>query len=339
MLKRALITVAEHSLRRTTQLRGIGIHPDPMRHFGPGGLEEAERLCAAANRDFEGFLRPPERQPAQNLARTILPHRRFEIEELRFDSPRPSGVAVNDRVQARVYRRKGDTADRAILFHHPIYQRYWHSWEWFLTPLIERMPVAVMAAPWHYGRIPQGEFPGQRTCGPNPWTLFLSLRQWMADEAVFRDTIEYHCGVRPVALTGFSLGAFQSLLGSSLGFIPEMPLVSICTTNRYAHGIIEGFIGNGIFAAMQRAGIDADKLRKMTESIELERWVDRLKGRRVLYIHGLYDPVDPPPSPERLQQVLQPTRKAILASGHGTVVLERGKVMREMIEFLTGDVL
>ena len=200
ILKRALITVAEHSLRRTTQLRGIGIHPDPMRHFGPGGLKEAESRCAEANRDFESFLRPSELKPAVHLDHAVLPHRRFEVEELRFDSPRPSGVAANDRVLGRVYRRRGDDSDRAILFHHPIYQRYWPAWEWFLTPLIERMPVAVMAAPWHYTRIPDGEFPGERTCGPNPWTLFLSLRQWMADEAVFRDTVENHCGVKPAAL-------------------------------------------------------------------------------------------------------------------------------------------
>ena len=59
-----------------------------------------------------------------------------------------------------------------------------------------------------------------------------------------------------------------------------------------------------------------------------------LRGRPVLYIAGRHDRVDPPPSSHRLEAALAPTRSIWLDSGHGTVMLERARIAREVFRFL-----
>jgi pimeloyl-ACP methyl ester carboxylesterase len=85
---------------------------------------------------------------------------------------------------------------------------------------------------------------------------------------------------------------------------------------------------------LRRAGIDGDRLDRMVDAVQLERYVTKLRGRPVLYIAGRHDLVDPPPSSERLEAALGPTRSIWLDSGHGTVVLERARIAREVFRFL-----
>jgi pimeloyl-ACP methyl ester carboxylesterase len=255
--------------------------------------------------------------------------------EIRFDSPRPSGNAVNDRVVARVIAARHPRPDRkALVFHHALFQRYWGLWEWFLAPFAQRYPVVMMAAPYHFERRPRGWFPGEGTVNPNPWRLYESIRQWSWDQKALMGALPDVLGLDPVAVVGYSLGAFQALLAASAGDLSNVPLVSVAATNRYAFGLRHGILGRGTLAGLRRAGIDGDRLDRMVDAIQLERYVSRLRGRPVLYIAGRHDRVDPPPSPHRLEAALGPTRSVWLDSGHGTVVFERARIGREVFRFL-----
>lgn len=336
-MKRVVIQSFEHSLRLRNLLIGIGEHKDPFRHFGPGGVAEAEASCTAAGRDLLAFIRPPERLTAEGVA--VAPVRKRSLGsktmEFRFDSPMPSGHAANDRVIARLIPARKPRSDRkALVFHHALFQRYWGLWEWFLAPFAQRFPVVMMAAPYHFERTPHGWYPGEGTVNPNPWRLFESIRQWCWDQKALMRALPDALGLDPVAVVGFSLGAFQSLLVASSGDLARIPLVSVAATNRYAFGIRHGMLGSGTLAGLRRAGIDGDLLDRMVDAIQLERYVPKLHGRPVLYVAGRHDRVDPPPSSERLQAALAPTRSVWLDSGHGTVVLERRKIAREVFRFL-----
>jgi pimeloyl-ACP methyl ester carboxylesterase len=333
----AHVTVFEGILHLRNRIFGIGRHPDPHRHFGAGGIDEAEALCAPANRDLLGFIRPPAEPELKNFQREVPRRiRGRSAETLRFDSPYPSGRPGNDRVQVRLYRpAHNDHPNRVIVFHHPIYQKRWDVWEWFLADLMDRIPVAAMAGPYHYDRVPPGEYPGESTCNPNPWKLFESVRQWAWDQLATHTALIDRCGLEPAAVVGFSIGAFQSTLAAAAGLI-NLPLVSIASTNRYAHGILHGAIGHGILKGMREVGIDEARLRRMTESIQLERYAPRLRDRPVLFITGAHDRVDPPPSLERLNRALRPTRSVTLRTGHATIVLHRRTVGREILTFLSG---
>jgi pimeloyl-ACP methyl ester carboxylesterase len=217
-MKRVVIQSFESSLRLKNRLIGVGVHREPFRHFGPGGVSEAEALCTEASRDLLAFVRPPATVPAEAL--TVTPVRKSPrgsgIKEIRFDSPLSSGHAANDRVIARLIPARHRRSDRkALVFHHALLQKYWGLWEWFLAPFAQRFPVVMMAAPYHFERTPAGWFPGEGTVNPNPWRLYESMRQWCWDQKALMTALPEAVGLEPVAVAGFSLGAFQSLLVAS----------------------------------------------------------------------------------------------------------------------------
>ncbi len=329
----------ENSLRFKNRWLGVGHHREPLRHFGPGGLDEAEAQCLDAGRDLLSFVRTPESVQARNLAVTPIVRRLPgpKVVEIAFDSPMPSRHARNDRVVARVLLTpRPQRSGKALVFHHALFQKHWWLWEWFLAPLAAQIPVVMMAAPYHFERTPLGWFPGEGTVNPNPWRLFESLRQWSWDQKALRSALPSALGLAPAAVVGFSLGAFQSLLVAAAGDLAALPLVSVASTNRYAFGVLHGALGRGTLQGFRRAGIDDERLLRMVDAIQLERYAPKLHGRQVLFIAGRHDRVDPPPSGERLEAALAPTRSVWLESGHGTVMLERARIAREVCRFLKG---
>lgn len=336
-MKRVVVQSVESSLRLKNRLTGVGWHKDALRHFGRGGVEEAEANCRAASDDLLAFVKPPAAPAAARLA--LAPVRRgrmgARLTEIRFDSPLASGHAANDRVIARVIPARHPRSDgKALVFHHALLQRYWGLWEWFLAPFAVRFPVVMMASPYHFERTPSGWFPGEGIVNPNPWRLYEAIRQWSWDQKALMRALPEAVGLEPAAVVGFSLGAFQSLLVASAGELDGLPLVSVAATNRYAFGLRHGVLGRGTLEGLRRVGIEGDRLDRMVDAIQLERYVHRLRGRSVLFIAGRHDLVDPPPSAQRLESELRPTRSVWLETGHGTVMLERARVAEEVFRFL-----
>jgi len=330
----AQVHAIEGCLRLKNRILGIGWHPDPYRHFGPGGVEEAEQLCADANADLPAFLGPPAELHAENLDRSEPSLRRgYTVETVRFDSPLPSGCPENDRVAFRLYRPTASTSRKVVVFHHAMWQKRWALWEWFLADLIERVPVAMMAGPYHFERKPPGEYSGESVCTPNPFRLFEAIRQWCWDQRALHAALRERFDLDPVGVIGYSIGAFNTLLATSGGIL-DLPVVSIASTNRYSYGVFHGVIGHGIKAGMLRVGIDEARLERMTETLQLDRWVRNLADHSVLYIEGIHDRVDPPPSLRRLKEALNPSRVILLPAGHATIVLHRREVNEEIVRFL-----
>lgn len=331
------IHLFENTLRVKNRLTGVGWHKDPWRHFGPGGIDEAEAACARANRDLLEFLRPdPDARAADLTTRSVrgaYPSRRGV--EIAFTSPLPSGRPRNDRVVARVLPARRPREDgAAIVFHHALLQKSWPLWSWFVAPLTRAYPVVILAAPYHFERTPPGEFPGEGMVNPNPWRLYEAIRQWCWDQQALMNALPKAVGLEPAAVMGFSLGAFQTLLVAAAGALGGYPLLSVASTNRYAWGLQHGVLGRGTFEGMRRAGIDRRRLERMVEAMQLERHVAGLDGGRVLYIAGRHDLVDPPPSGKRLESALRPARSVWLDAGHGSLVLERERIAREVLGFL-----
>jgi len=321
-------------LRRS--LLGIGRFPEPASYFGPGGLPEAEAICAEANRDLLGYIRPPKEVGFGRLLRA--PERRGRrgviVQDWVFDSPMPSGSPVNDRVRLRLYRPSNpETPRRVVIFHHPIHQQEWATWGWFLSGLIRHTAVAMMSAPHHLDRAEPGRYPGEATVNPNPARVFEALRQWCWDNRASVEALREQAGLELSAVVGFSFGAFQSLLLGSAGEIP-VPIVSIASTNRYAWGLTRSPLARGLLDGMKRVGIDGERLARMTDSVQLERHVRALRGHPVFNIRGRYDRIDPPPSLDRLENALQPARSLNLPANHGGLLLCRGEIVRAMVGFL-----
>lgn len=324
------IAAIEAALRLGRRWKGIGTYPDPLRYFEEG-IEHAERLCEEANRDLAAFLAVPADVPLEDVE---LERVSGSTTTWSFRSPLPSGRPRNDRVSVRLHVRPStDRSARAILFHHPLFQRRWDAWDWFLSDLIDRAPLAMMAAPYHVDRVPEGEFAGEGYVNPNPWRLFEAIRQWTWDQAAARRLLAERIGLEISSVAGFSMGAFQSLLLGAVGAL-DVPLIAIACTNRYAFGIRHGVIGGEVRKALDVLGIAPERFERMVRSLQLELWAPRLRDRPVLWVAGRYDRVDPPPSGERLESALRPRRSLRVDAGHATLLLYRGRVWREIEAFL-----
>ncbi|NJN64487.1 MAG: hypothetical protein HC882_06130 [Acidobacteria bacterium] len=333
---RVSVLALEMMMRRSAMKRYAEPPTAWTQHFGPGGLEEAYRLCEDASRDVLSFVRVPRAVPAREVTfeRVNGTPRSGRVYSLRFRSPLPSGVERNDTVHARViFPKSGGAWDHAVVFHHPMRHDSWRLWEWFLEPLALRVPVVVMAAPHHFERRAADEFAGQRTCNANPWRLFEAIRQWCWDQAALRTALIESLSLMPTAVIGFSLGAYQSLLMASAGCLDGVPIAAIGPANSYWWGVSHGWLGQEIVRSLRGVGVTHEMLYEMTHALDLHRHVPRLAGRDVLFIEGRWDGVDPAPSIERLRHALNPRRAISLGAGHGTLLFWQRRIMREVTHF------
>ena len=74
----------------------------------------------------------------------------------------------------------------------------------------------------------------------------------------------------------------------------------------------------------------------MVSALALERYVRVLRNRPVLHVWGMLDPVDPQPSGKRLLAALRPSRSVPLPAGHGSLLMFRRTIAREVRAFLGG---
>ena len=93
----------------------------------------------------------------------------------------------------------------------------------------------------------------------------------------------------------------------------------------------------GVVRAMREIGIDDERLCRMVEGMQLERYVPALRGKPVLFVTGDHDRVDPPPSIERLERALRPKRSLHLDTGHATMTLFRRPVTGAIVRFLSEE--
>ncbi|MDH3627241.1 MAG: hypothetical protein OEV00_10695 [Acidobacteriota bacterium] len=326
--------------RRMIRMRhwvfGLDRYHHGSSYFEPEGVEHARQVCEDANRDFSAFIAPPDDVPLESVRKETQRVRRdgVQVQRWSFDSPLPSGVANNDRVHLQLFTPPGVAADEPVLlFHHPVYQRHWSRWEWFLKPLIQKMPVAVLAGPYHFERTPDGQFPGEGAMNANPARLYQAIRQWCWDHEAAVELLRTQVGRELRANVGFSLGGFQLLALASTGRV-NVPMVTISATNRYAWGLTHGLIGTGLKRSIDQAGLDDPTFRRWTAALQMDRHVESLRSKRLLYIFGSLDRVDPPPSLERLRDALQPERVIELPMGHGTILFQRRRISQEIEAFL-----
>ncbi len=335
MLVRAGIETMEWFIRTSGRLKGNGNFPEPERSFHEaGGVDAAEATLEAVHDRLLEWIRPDvtlNGDLSSHLNQLIERKDEYGCLDWSLPSLLPSGIPQNDTAHARWIGDPDQADGRCILFHHAVYQHQWSRWRRFLLPLAEHIPVLFVESPWHFRRKAPGERPGQRTVDPNPLNLYLSIRQWTAEQPLWLEAVRAR-GWRPLAIGGFSLGGFQTLLATAAGVL-DLPVISIAATNRYAWGLTNGYVGDAIIQAMATVGIDIPRLHRMARSAELERYVGDIEVP-TLYIDGAWDRVDPQPSLDQLRDALRPTRAVRLAGAHGTLLLYRRRIAREIVSFL-----
>ena len=323
-------------IRARHWVAGLDRYEHGSAYFEPEGVEHAHAICEDANQDFLSFITPPTDIKVADVQPEEIRVRRdgVKVQRWSFSSPLPSGLATNDQVHLQTFIPPDAAPDAPLLlFHHPVYQRRWARWEWWLSPLYRKVPLAVLAGPYHFERTPDGQFPGEGAINANPARLYQAIRQWCWDHEAAVDLVRNTFGRELIADVGFSLGGFQLLALASAGRV-QAPIVTISATNHYAWGLTHGLIGSGLRRAIAQGGLDSEQFYRWTAALKMERHVESLRGHRLLYIYGGLDRVDPPPSLERLEEALQPEKVVQIRAGHGTILLHRRRIAAEIMDFL-----
>ena len=305
---------------------------DLPRYFPEGELQphdpafdtEMERI----NADFPAWLDPGpiEAPPAAAVVR--------HASRLEFPSPRPCGVPACDRVVLKLYSPPADPPPVVILFHPWLYFTLWLTVDWLLAPLVERYRVAVMSAPFHLERAAKGFVSGEGFVNPNPRRVFEGLRQWQADHLAACALLSREAAGAPVLPVGYSLGGYGLLLNRLVS--PARPAVTICVTNHFARGVLEGSRGVGLRHGVAAAGFSGPRFEHLTRSLHLAHWAERIGGKDLTWIHARHDDIEPSESLREARLAIAPERTVELGGGHITAMLDRQTIVEEIVRRAEG---
>lgn len=298
---------------------------DPSRYFPASELQPADPAFDAEleriNADFPAWLNPGAIEAPSSVSRSAA--------RLEFASPRPSGVHMADRVTLKLYRPPVDPPPVVILFHPWLFFQLWLPVDWLLAPLVEKYRVAVMVAPHHLGRSPRGFVSGEGFVNPNPLRVFEGLRQWQADHLASCALLSREAGGAAVLPVGYSLGGYGLLLNRLIS--PRSPAVTICVTNSFARGIYEGPRGERLRHGVEAAGFTRERFEHMTRSLHLAHWAKEIGGDDLTWIHAKHDDIEPSESLKEARLALAPERTVELGGGHVTALLDRKKIVDEIV--------
>jgi len=217
---------------------------------------------------------------------------------LSFDSPRPSGDAVVDRVHLdwHVARDRFGRIVRApamlvldILHGH-------NAVATFIARTFARQGIHgfVMHMPHNAARRTHAD-------GAFDWRNFVpSLTQAAADARRSRDVIASFPAVNSVGIQGTSLGGFVATIAASIDQAFDPVLIAL------AGGDVNHVLSNGMMDAarvrkhLRQAGYDDQKLRRELWDVEPLRLAHRLDPRRTWLLSARWDQVVPAASSRAL---------------------------------------
>ena len=215
---------------------------------------------------------------------------------LTYPSPAPTGVAENDRVQAKLYRAKGlGSAGRgpaAVVLPH------WNAKEGAqdgLCRLMTRFGLSALklTLPYHEARRAPGHLRADFTLSPNVGRTIQSCRQAVLDARAAAAWLLAE-GYGPLGIVGTSLG-------SAIAFVvyaheAELSAAVFNHVSPYFADVVwRGISTRQVREGLAR-GIDLDELRKLWLPLSPFAYYERLKksGRPSLLVYGRYDLSFPP---------------------------------------------
>jgi dienelactone hydrolase len=212
---------------------------------------------------------------------------------VRFPSPKPNGVELNDRVALEWYAAKDDSgkvidAPAIVVVHESgskmevgrLFAKAFHA---------QRLHAFLIQLPFYGARKPPGFKPDGRHIEP-------TMKQGIADVRRARDAVAAlpHIDSTNIAVQGTSLGGFVAATTGGLdrGFTSVHIMV--------AGGDLYGLVSNGQREAgklremLAEAGYTGDKLRDLFAAIEPLRLAHRLNPQTTWLYSATRDQVVPP---------------------------------------------
>ncbi len=307
------------------RLRELGHYFDAKARndgYRPADDPELEAKLDRANDDLLGFLDPGE-------VSAPSPHEISKVGSLiSFPSQCPIGDPRVDRVTVKVYPAPPDAPRVGVLFHPWLFFDGWRSADFVLGPLLRRFRVAAMLAPHHHTRTREGFTSGEGYFNPNPYSIFLGMRQWISDHFVTMKLLMRDFSFDKIVIFGYSVGGFNTLFSTL--FSSPMPMVTCCVTNHLARGVARGSVTDQLRKLLPHTGYTQASYARAVRSLHLARWASRIDASRLTWIEARSDTLEPKWSLIEGRDSLAPERIVELPGGHGGPAFCRRSIAREV---------
>ncbi len=335
-----LACVFEPQLGRFHVCLGDGLDLDPtsgVANWATGSLSDpfADRRASAVGEVAPvvadaGNVKEGERRVFGKIARIPV----------EFDSPRPSGIAKNDRIRATLYL-PADGEPRGAIIQLPIWKERSLAGEAIVSTALAAKGYAVFLfpSPYQVDRAPDG-------VGPGDWTISSDLSR--TREAWLQGMADVLRASRYLETKGFA-PARQAVMGISLGG----HMAANCFgayPDRFTGGIFllaggnldlllaSGTLPDAQFAPRVRApGVTREDISELLRPLDPLTWnrnVTRAVGERCLLVGAKADELVPPAHVEALAKALPGSHLVWVEGGHYDAAKASGTILKAIFEHL-----
>lgn len=273
---------------------------------------------------------------------------RVETTDVRFRSVLPSGIAENDRVTVRLFRRPSLRAARVVLLLHGLGVARLSAWDSFAAGLAARgFPTLLVGLPYTCERAPHGARRGRAYLSIEADTALPAYEQAVADTRSALDWLASGPGclgdevtVGGATVLGISLGAFVAVMAAAME--PRFDSL-VCV---FGGGDLDAVVFHGTYAPLiqrqlNRVGITLEnrrrarleygeyleRVRRAAHPLDVEApfhyfifdpltFAHHLRERPVLLIDALLDPIVPREASRRLWLELGRPESSLLWGTH-----------------------
>jgi len=234
---------------------------------------------------------------------------------LEWDSPRPSGVAANDRARVRLYLCQGGITAPTVLILHSLMSAndsgYVKLARWFNT---RGWNAAFPHLPFHYSRVPSGAMNGELAVTANLVRNAQNIQQCVVELRQFMALLRSR-GCEEFAVVATSWGGWN---GSLLSFVePDLRFLALIQP---IVDLEHATWGNPISVSMRRyllsQGYVPGRFLEHSHLSSPLHGVPLCSGERCLITGGLYDAISPIGQLRELQKRWPGSRLIEVAQGH-----------------------
>lgn len=250
---------------------------------------------------------------------------------LRFPSPKPSGVEINDTVHAKYWRPRGRGPFPAFVLLHWTAGNF-GALETFCARLADNDVAAVMVWMPYYGKRRSGP---RRMLSTDLAETMEGCAQASADARRAGHWLHGRAEVNPdrVGILGVSLGAF--IAASTAGVDDQFDLVAPVIGGGDLAGVLmhDSKEVRQAREELLRRGITIEALRKELRPMDPVTWAARVPKERVLMVNMKEDEVVPRACTEALWKAYGEPPIRWYPGGHYHVVAQIGNILWDVTTF------
>lgn len=243
---------------------------------------------------------------------------------------------------AHYFEAKKNSSGKLVIILHGIGHRGWESMFYFPPELAKRgISSVILTLPFHNERKKYGANDGEGFFVLDPVTVLTHFRQVVVDTRALIDFTENGVikNIEEISIFGLSLGGMSAVITMGVderikkgifalagGDIAQIFWKSLATLplRRYVYAVKQNY-------DISQEEKEYTKISTLYDPVTFGKFI---KGRKVIMINGIWDPIIPKSATNELRKSLGNPQITYLFAGHGTIMIHRKYIAKKIATFL-----